>query len=102
MMISLGAILVLIVYDSEADEYRLIEVDGKIKGNIGENETLVDEIHSDNMLDYILNIKTQYGKNCIIDIGSGDYGDYGCVIYFQVTNYTRNKNAQLIRKSSQK
>lgn len=95
------AILVFIVQSYETDKYRLIECDGKIGAKLGQHDDVVDSLdvaqsEPSHFAAFITTIRLQYGVDCKIKICSGEYSDYGAILYFEVTNAKRNKNINII------
>jgi hypothetical protein len=93
--------LVFIVQDIETDRYRLIECDGKIAAKLNEYDCLVDSLdvaasEPSHFAAFITTIRLQYGVDCKIKVCAGEYSQYGCIIYFEVTNLNRNKNVTYI------
>jgi hypothetical protein len=91
-----NAILIFIVYNFDNDEFRLIEQSKPIASKLGEDDCLVDSFDFNKSESFITTIRLQYGANCKIKICAGEYGEYGCILYFEVTDYARNRKLTVI------
>jgi len=96
-----NSVLVFIVQNIETDKYRLIECDGKIGAKLGEDDCVVDSLEVaassvSHFATFITTIRLQYGVDCKIKVCSGEYSEYGSILYFEVTNVKRNKNFNCI------
>lgn len=96
-----NSVLVFIVQNFNTDKYRLIECDGKIAAKLGEDDCVVDSLDVDksgpsHLAAFFTAISLQYGVDCKIKICSGEYSEYGSVLYFEVTKFKRNKNINII------